>query len=433
MRSIKLLDFFVNVYYFLLKNKLLVIVIIVGSFLRLFQLSNNPPSVFTDELNPWVGTYDYLIGYGPFYTQNKPLISILQGVLFGQFASLYLLGPSTLAIRLPGAIYGIALIPMTYILTKRLFGEKIALLSAFLLSISPEGVLSSRVFYMQQTYDSVLFITLAVYLYITGVLNKKFSSTRILLSIILFNVIIFGYFNAKGPFEAYVLLSFLTFLAVLQLKGSIGNKFKILYVILVPLVTYTFFSLIVDPILFKGSTPVTGLFYSSANIFIMKGIYAFYPFLIRYIEYFNPVFLFIQGGPNPSTGVQVSGVLLYPSLLFFYLGICVTIYESIFKRGKKGPYLLVLIWILITPIQAAAYLYAYTPSNESVEFFNPMAEVVCALGVFQLYAIINKKKNLFVKKARVLSCYRSHKPHIIAFKNFLITIIVIYFSITVFL
>ena len=56
-----------------------------AAFLRLFDLNGNPPGVFSDELVPWEGTFNYIIGSGPSYVFPKPIASIIQGVIYGQF------------------------------------------------------------------------------------------------------------------------------------------------------------------------------------------------------------------------------------------------------------------------------------------------------------------------------------------------------------
>ncbi|MDG7001649.1 MAG: hypothetical protein JRN15_21330 [Nitrososphaerota archaeon] len=213
----------------------MIAITILAAWLRLFNLSTNPPSVFSDELIPWEGTFNYLIGAGPYYVYPKPIVSIAQGILFGQFVSLYFAGTTTLAIRLPGAIYGIALVPLTYSLVRKWLGIDIAIISSFLVAINPLSIMDSRVFYMQQSADAVFIMVLATYLFWMGCLERRFRPFYILISYNLFFLIIFGYFNAKGVLDAFCILLLLIIFGVMKTR-TILRPFDILtYFAIVPI------------------------------------------------------------------------------------------------------------------------------------------------------------------------------------------------------
>ncbi|HSA83324.1 MAG TPA: glycosyltransferase family 39 protein, partial [Patescibacteria group bacterium] len=141
----------------LLQNKffetgMLIFIIFVAAILRLYQIGTVPPSPDWDEVALGYNAYSILLTgrdeYGeimPFVLQSfddyKPALYTYLIIPFLPFFDL-----SVFSIRLPSAIFGILTVLATYFLVKVLFQNRgLALLTAFLLAISPWHIQFSRV------------------------------------------------------------------------------------------------------------------------------------------------------------------------------------------------------------------------------------------------------------------------------------------------
>jgi len=124
------------------ENIILVAVLILAGFLRLYALHLNPPSLNWDEVSHGYNAFSILKtgkdewgvalpvifrAFGdyklPFYIYSV----VLSGALFGF---------NEFAVRLPSALSGISIVILTYFITIELFKDKRkALLAAFLMAI----------------------------------------------------------------------------------------------------------------------------------------------------------------------------------------------------------------------------------------------------------------------------------------------------------
>lgn len=132
-------------------NKLLLLIILLASLLRLWKLSSVPVSLFGDELDVGYHAYsilktgkDYSGNFMPLHFQSlaewrTPLY------LYSAVPTVAIFGISALGVRLPAAIFGILGVWGLYLFTKKVAeNEKLALVSAFVLAISPWHIQYSR-------------------------------------------------------------------------------------------------------------------------------------------------------------------------------------------------------------------------------------------------------------------------------------------------
>jgi 4-amino-4-deoxy-L-arabinose transferase-like glycosyltransferase len=138
----------------MMKNKskiLLVVILLVASFLRLWRLTKVPVSLFGDELDVGYQAYsilktgkDYSGNSWPLHFQSlaewrTPLY------LYSVVPTVAIYGISPLGVRLPAAIFGILGILGFYLLIKEISkNEKLALIAAAFLTISPWHIQYSR-------------------------------------------------------------------------------------------------------------------------------------------------------------------------------------------------------------------------------------------------------------------------------------------------
>ena len=130
---------------------LLIAILLVAAFLRLWKLTEVPVSLFGDELD--VGYHAYsILKTGRDYSGNfMPLHfhSLAEWrtplYLYSVVPTVAIYGISPLGVRLPAALFGILGVWGLYLLVKQLTKNKqLALLSAFVLTISPWHIQYSR-------------------------------------------------------------------------------------------------------------------------------------------------------------------------------------------------------------------------------------------------------------------------------------------------
>src|SRR3989344_2073975 len=124
---------------------LILSVLIIASFLRLYNLTELPPGLYPDEAMNGNNAQEALDtgNFKVFYPENfgrEGLFINIQGLFISKF------GHYSWALRLPSAIFGILTVLGLYLLTKELFKNKnLALLAAFLLATSFWHINFSRI------------------------------------------------------------------------------------------------------------------------------------------------------------------------------------------------------------------------------------------------------------------------------------------------
>ena len=119
-----------------------VIVILVAIFFRLYSLDTIPSGLLWDESWNGLDTVAVLNGERPvFFTENfgrEPIFIYLQAI------SVALLGQTTLALRAVSAVLGILTVVVAYLLVRRMFDARVALLTSGWLTLSLWHVIFSR-------------------------------------------------------------------------------------------------------------------------------------------------------------------------------------------------------------------------------------------------------------------------------------------------
>src|SRR4030067_2156597 len=146
---------------------MIALILAAGLILRLFKLDQ---SLWLDEainvtfvknLNLKSLIFDYSVGdfHPPFYH------ILLRGWVL-------LFGTSEIAVRMPSVILGLATIYVVYLITKKLFENKTALISATLIATSP-----LHIYYSQEARMYMLaafFATLSVYFFVSILKTDRF-------------------------------------------------------------------------------------------------------------------------------------------------------------------------------------------------------------------------------------------------------------------
>ncbi|MDO8523101.1 MAG: glycosyltransferase family 39 protein, partial [bacterium] len=126
------------------KYWILVIIILLAAFFRLWDLKNIPPGLWSDEAMNGVNTIQANEGGGwkVFYPENFG-----REGLFINIQALFVkaLGHEPWVLRLPSAIFGILTVLGLYLMTKELFFGRVAVFSAFFMATSFWHINFSRI------------------------------------------------------------------------------------------------------------------------------------------------------------------------------------------------------------------------------------------------------------------------------------------------
>ncbi len=354
-------------------------IIFLASFLRLWQLGTTPVSPDWDEVALGYDAYSLLHTgrdeFGNFmpvvlrsYDDYKPALYIYLAV-----PSVEAFGLDTYAVRLPSAVFGIMTVIAVYFLVEELFTEgfildkkkisadQIALLSAFLLAISPWHIQFSRV-----AFESNIGLSLNVF---AGLFIVKGLKRPWLLSVaaVFAALSIYAYQSEKvftPLFIISLLLIYRKSFAKLS-KKYLVSAFIIGSIVILPMILYIgthkealnraqtslAFS---DQTNFlkndihrlqtdKANNDLLGLVLDNRRVLYIKTGIA------GYFSHFDPNWLFIKGdlARHHAPGM---GLLYLWELPFILIGIYFLIFNKYIDKTTKQ---VIFAWLLIAPIPAA--------------------------------------------------------------------------------
>jgi 4-amino-4-deoxy-L-arabinose transferase-like glycosyltransferase len=110
----------------------MVIILLVAAALRLYNLDAVPPGLEHDEVANWLIDRDILAGHHAIYFEEA--YGHEAGYHYLQAAAVALIGDHVFSLRLPSVFAGLLGIAISYALTRKLFGDTVALINAALLA-----------------------------------------------------------------------------------------------------------------------------------------------------------------------------------------------------------------------------------------------------------------------------------------------------------
>lgn len=390
-----------------IKEKIFLFVILfLAIFLRFYQIDSIPPSLTWDEAAWGYNAYtlgidgrdefgrflpvDYIESFGDFKPPVYAYITIIPVKLFGL---------NEFAVRFPSAFFGVFTILITYFLVKELFRrseskhvEKLALISAFMLTISPWHINLSRAAF--EANVASFFIVAGVWFFMVGIRKKLIF---FILSVVSFILSAYTFNSARvvAPL-LFLVLTFAFRNEVFRQKLNMLIAGVLGLIIIIPIVPFLL-------------SPQAGLRFKEVNIFTDINVvktanqeiendknnplskiihnrriaYA-REYIKHYFDNLNPNFLFIKGDGNPKFSTQDVGQLYLWELPFFILGIL-----FLFRR-KEGYWWLLPTWLLIGIIPAATA--RETPHALRIETTLPVFQVFTAYGMIQFLQMVSGVK-----------------------------------------
>lgn len=156
---------------------LLALIFIVAAALRLYALGRVPAGFFCDEASVGYNAYSILQTGRDEHGELLPLYFRAFGeyknpvYIYAASASIAAFGLNEFATRLPAALFGLATIPVAFLLGRRLFDDHTGLLAAALLAIAPWHVHFSRIAF--ELIALPFFFGLGLWLCLEGFASKR--------------------------------------------------------------------------------------------------------------------------------------------------------------------------------------------------------------------------------------------------------------------
>lgn len=320
---------------------ILLVALAAAAFLRLFQLTSNPPELFEDEVSGAASIWSLATtGHDVIATHLPFLMTRLgpQHPLYYVFTLPLqaLLGQQLLAVRLPAALFGIADVALLYALLRVLGArEQIALGAAAFFAILPWSVSFGRVGWDQTSYPPFLLLGLVL---LTLALARR-SGRLLVAATAALAVSVYAYQIALVMTPVFALALVVprrhSLLAIgprpIALAGALGFAIALPYVI--TLLTVAEIGARARQI----STFARGMDAASLQVF-----------LANYAQNLGGDFLFVSGDPNLRHSFGRGELFLW-SAPFVALG-----FAWLLLRMARDPLAFTAVsWVLLGPLPAA--------------------------------------------------------------------------------
>ncbi len=372
---------------------LLLIIVLTAFILRFYKLSENPPGLYIDEASIGYNAYKILTTGKDEFDTPYPMFFKSFGdykmpvYIYATSLSMSVFGKNEFAVRFPSAFMGSLTILLFYLFIKKalqldnLFKEKrevIALLSAFLLAITPWQLQFSRGGFENNAalFIFMLGFVLALYFYE----RKRFI--LLLGSFALFAASMYTYHTYRifAPIAIFTITSFSFIIDPPARKKTLLSVLVFAFLAL-PLLIFSF-----SP---QGSarfTDTSAFSELGSKLASVRGL-ILYPFTIlkNYLTYFSFYFLFDTGDGIGRHQIPNFGPLFKWQLPFLLMG-----FYSLVKLKSKFFKPLIIILILISPLPASLVL----PSPQTLRsllMVIPMLTII-SLGIIYFYEKISMNK-----------------------------------------
>ncbi len=394
---------------------ILLLIIILASFLRIWKLESIPPSPDWDEVTYGYNAYSILQTGRDEYGAKLPVIlrsyDDYKPALYSYLTipSVATLGLNTLATRLPNAILGvIGVVGCFFLVRKLLKRDDLALVSSFFLAVSPWSIQFSR--FSHEAIVGVGLNILTVLFFLIGVKKYKY----LLLSALFWGLSFYSYQSEKLFAPLLGLLLFIIFFKeILKVpKRYIVASVIAALIIVGPMLLYVkqdpkVLSRAAGTSIFAHQTEILGQSakqliedkktnnYLGLIINNRRVVYA-QTFVKNYISHFDPSWLFFKGD-LPRHHPPGMGILYLLELPFILLGIFSLIrYKDISTNYK----FLIFGWFLIAPIPAA--LTFDVPHAARDMNVLPLFQIFTALGLVAFFTFIKERQGNSLLRFSVL-------------------------------
>lgn len=340
------------------KNIALFLAILIVAFvLRFYKVTEIPPSLNWDEVSIGYNAYSVLHTGRDEWGKLLPLSFRAYGdyklpiYIYADIPFIAVFGLSELGVRLLSVLSGVGIVFVIFLILKNLTKNILAsLVGMFIGAILPWLIILSRI--GLEANLALFLISLSIYFFLRG-LEKKWFLT---VSAFILGLSLFTYNSSRVivPFLVTALILFFGKKIKNKKEGYIAGIVIALFVIVVvPLALFTDSSARFGwtTILDEGAISsinqqrrLSSLPAEFKSLVYNKVTYFVTVSAENYASYYNPDFLFKNGGSNYQFSVPGSGLLFWALIPLFLAGII-----QIFLQRKDWQ-LLIFIWLLIAPL-----------------------------------------------------------------------------------
>ena len=391
---------------------LLTLIIILASGLRLWQLGKVPSSPDWDEVALGYNAYSIMETGRDEYGKLFPIIMRSFDDYKPAFyvyliiPLIYIFDLSVFAVRLPSAIFGILTILAVFFLVKELFKrDYVALLTSFVLAISPWHIQFSRVAFESNVGASLNVFAILFFL-------KSFKKPWLLvLSALAMGLSMHVYQSEK----VFVPLLCIALIYIFRDRFFSINKkyilvfFLILALIALPLIHFTLtnkealarakgVSIFSDSTLVasnaqklirdRENNDIIGFILDNRRIEFAKNVVA------GYLSHFDLNWLFITGDLARHHAPNM-GLMYLWELPFLLIGIYQLSFGGLSKNIDKRIRIFLFTWFLLVPLPAS--ITSGVPHAVRALNFIPIIQIFVACGIFTMIAFLIRTKNIYVK------------------------------------
>lgn len=394
----------------ILNNKIFIVIFLLGAFLRFFRLGDYPIHLNHDEMTQ---LYDSIsiaqTGkdiYGNFLPFIFPSIGDFKPPFYTYITSIFyfVLGWNELIIRLPGAIFGVLIIPAIYFFTLEFLKKRsIALASAFFTAIAP-----FEIFFARKSFENGagVFMLLIGFMFLFKFLKRP--DVRWLY----FSVFVFA-FGMYTYFSHALIIPILLVVFVIKYRAEFANRvFNIFPVLLfLFLIAPLFFMILSNSnVRYRSQTVFIGqdrelgrlleigkTSNQFSDFFVHTYIYVDYV-LDKYLKQFDPVYLFTNGLDLTNQGLMGAGPLLLVQMLFVLLGTVFLIRNNFLNKERS----FILLWVLIAMLPSALTFEKHSPHRVVMVFV--MLNVVSGIGLSYFIDFIKRYRKYSLTILLVTFC-----------------------------
>ena len=422
---------------------LLVLIMFLAAFLRLYKINEVPPGVNRDEASIGYTAYSLMQTGKDEYGKPFPLSFQSFGdwklplYVYATIPFVKLFDLNELAVRLPSAIAGTLTVLLTFFLVQELFkssrlASHVSLLTSLLLALSPWHLHLSRV---ESESNVAVFLTVsALLLFLKGLKNKPML---LALSLPIFALTYYTY-HGNHIFTTLLLIGLCVIYHARIPRGKSVIAGTIISAVLIAFI-------LSQTLLGADKTKISGIsIFGSPNVIhenielprtrsanpnglitrlrYNRATYAIVTIAKNYINSFSPNFLFIKGGGNAAHNIKNFGNMYVVELPFFYAGIILLLYSLFFRHSSLITHhsSLLIWWLLISPV--AGMITKDAPHTNRMFAIFPLPPILTALGIIWLLHLLKKRTVLryiviltiilayFVNIAYYLNRYYTHFP-----------------------
>lgn len=348
----------------LLKSNLLILILIIllGLFLRVYDLNSVPPGLTWDEAALGYNAYSILNTgkdeYGVFLPLTLKSFGDYKPALYSyiDIPFIFLFGLNETVVRIPSLLSGVGLIILAYLLVRKIFNNNwLGLSAALFIAISPPAIIFSRAAWEA---NMALFLNvLGLYLFLKAFGKPYFYY----ICTVIFSLSLICYQASK----IFLPIIFIGLFLFFRKEIKYSKAFIISFVFLVLVLGWVFFStfflgqsdrLAVQNFFayrraderIERISEEDGLYIGSPEFEILHGEWwAFGRGLVeRYIIYFSPKTLFIEGDYSPRHNVPDLGIFSFYGLLFIPLG-----FYFLWRRNEQERKI-IFFWLFVSTIPA---------------------------------------------------------------------------------